>query len=64
MRIVGILLLLAATIASGLATLVVIGIHGACDNNCDRLVPAWPFALLTLVCAALGTAVWKSRRTR
>jgi hypothetical protein len=35
MRFLVILLLAAGSIASGLATLVVVGIHGACDANWD-----------------------------
>ena len=58
MRGMGAALLAVGVLVGGLGTLVVIGIHGVCENNCDRLVPVWPFVLVLLVC---GLAVIRPR---
>lgn len=58
------LLLACATALASLAALVVIGIHGVCDANCQRLVPIWPFPAVALACATLGLTVWIVGRPR
>jgi hypothetical protein len=64
MRVLGVLLLACTTALASLATLVVIGIHGACDANCQRLLPIWPFAALAFASATLGLTLWIAGRPR